>query len=94
MTLESNVTRKVCTCAPYEVKCVLKPPHHIFLYDYITEIIICNYGEVRLRSGSNEYEGRIEVCLNNQWGTVLDNSFTRNDAQVVCRQLGYDPPCE
>ena len=33
--------------------------------------------------------GRIEVCYNNQWGSICNNSWGTNDAKVACGQLGY-----
>ena len=52
-------------------------------------LAICTYGDVRLAGGSNQYEGRVEVCINDQWGTVCDDHWSAPDATVICRQLGY-----
>lgn len=45
-------------------------------------------GKVRL-SGGNDTAGRVEICLDEKWGTVCDDDWGLKDAEVVCRQLGY-----
>jgi deleted-in-malignant-brain-tumors protein 1 len=51
-------------------------------------VIAQQAGDLRLRDGQHWMEGRLEVYVNQSWGTVCDNGFGRDDAVVVCRQLG------
>ena len=40
--------------------------------------------------GRSEYDGRLEVCYLDRWGTICNDLFGHLDAQVACRQLGLD----
>ena len=55
----------------------------------VIEPIECQTGNARLVGGTEEYEGRVEVCINNNWGSVCRYSWSNNENKVLCKQLGH-----
>ncbi|XP_023248280.1 uncharacterized protein LOC106641736 [Copidosoma floridanum] len=47
-----------------------------------------DYG-IRLVGSNLSHEGRIEVKTFGKWGQVCDDGFDMNDANVVCKELGF-----
>ena len=66
-------------------------------YIFISNVLVCAYlakcenGDIRLSGGTSVSNGRVEVCVNEGWGTICSDYWDNNDASVVCSQLGYSP---
>lgn len=63
----------------------------VYCYHHLVAPLLCDDGAVRLVSSSVDFEGRVEICIGNVWGTVCDDFWGAADAAVTCSQLGYNP---
>ena len=50
----------------------------------------CLETDVHLVGGETSNEGRVEVCINDEWIPVCGKNWNRNHAAVACRQLAYN----
>ena len=49
----------------------------------------CTNGDVRLVGGTTSFNGVVEMCYNEDYGTICDSGFGVPEATVVCAQLGF-----
>ena len=67
-------------------------PLHVFIISCFLSGNEAREGEIRLNrtyGNNNAWEGRVEIFLGGEWGTVCERQAYSEDAMVVCRQLGY-----
>ena len=79
-------------------------PHAIFVFSHPAAIELVVFNQylglevctfscisftVRLVGGTTPLEGRVELFTHGTWGTVCDDGWNREAANVLCRQMGY-----
>jgi len=80
-------------CHLFELWKLLPSSIHVFTAVFIPHIVgaICvNEGDIHLVNGTSEYNGQVEVCHDNVWGTVCSDDWDINDGIVACHQLGLE----
>lgn len=53
-----------------------------------------NITDVRLSNGTGPYDGRAEIKVGDQWGTICNTNFDLFDADAFCRFLGLRQAAE
>ena len=90
MTRCSHVEDVRLVCIPEDT-----PPgetEHLAQRTYVTfkSFSECEDGSLRLVDGTSAFNGRLEICQANVWGTICSYQWDTNDTIVACRQLGIN----
>ena len=81
-------TAKVCSTVYYKG---IKADEFVIMLPFICVTLAdCDEGDVRLLDGTDDSNGRVEVCHNGMWTSMCSSEYDQNIASVVCKQLGYN----
>ena len=61
-----------------------------FIFDCFIGFLSFFYLAVRLVEGNSPNRGRVEILHNGVWGTICHDYWEMPDANVLCRQLGFE----
>ncbi|XP_053387248.1 deleted in malignant brain tumors 1 protein-like [Mercenaria mercenaria] len=85
------VDELACSGDEYHLnECYYIPEHNCGHYDDVSVICSEHPFNIRLNSTVSSRQGRVEVEVGGEWGTVCDHGFGLTDALVVCRMLGFN----
>jgi len=55
----------------------------------LPNVVRCTNGDVRLVGGNVPFNGVVEICYDEAFGSICDSGFGLPEATIVCYQLGY-----
>ena len=65
----------------------------LMIYLVFCTVLAQLQGSIRLNNDGDQARinsGRLEIYVNGIWGTVCDDGFGLTEANLACRQLGYN----
>lgn len=72
----------------------LMPHSTLFVYSVsdVSKTLLTEWSLRLVEKEMSEYKGRVDIYINNHWGSVCGDSWGDIEAAVVCRQLGWAGP--
>ena len=61
----------------------------LILFSVPADAQTCTAGNVRLSQGTSTEEGYVQICHDDTWKYVCDDSWDVKDANIACRQAGF-----
>ena len=58
-------------------------------FDFPVLSAVYQNGDLRLVGSDFKAEGRVEIYHENKWGTICDDRWGMEEANVTCKQYGY-----
>lgn len=70
---------------------------HLLEIVFLFLLVLCDNGYVRLVNDTAQSvllkdtvsQGRVEVCVDNEFRTVCDSGWNNTDASIICTELGF-----
>ncbi|XP_056014421.1 deleted in malignant brain tumors 1 protein-like [Ostrea edulis] len=78
-----------CAGTETSLKSCTHVSNHNCLHKEDAGVVCMKAPPIRLSRGQSEFQGRVEVYVNNEWGTICDDGWGQDEARVICRTLGY-----
>ena len=60
----------------------------LICYIAVSLVVAFDLVDIRLVDGPDGISGRVEIKHEGVWGTVCDDDFGAEEAQVICKSLG------
>ncbi|XP_077990934.1 uncharacterized protein LOC144445265 [Glandiceps talaboti] len=57
---------------------------------FMTVTVVNSEHKIRLRGGEHPFAGQLQLLIDDQWHVVCSDGWTFENAEVACRELGYN----